>query len=189
MIRKERATKETSISLELNIDGSQQIDIETGHGFFDHMLHQLAYHAGWDLTLKAKGDLEVDDHHLIEDVALTLGSALQDAWRSRDKMQRYGQRLLPMDETLVMCALDLSGRPLSQTQLELTRESVGGLACEMVPHFFYSFAIAGAFTLHIRQVTGSNHHHIIEASFKALAHALREALTPVNREASTKGVL
>ena len=189
MIERTRKTKETEISLSLNIDGSQQIDIQTGHAFFDHMLHQLAYHAGWDMTLKASGDLDVDDHHLVEDAALVIGSALQEAWRSRTRMQRYGQRILPMDETLVLCAVDLSGRPLAKTKLRLKRESVGNLACEMVPHFFYSLAMAGMFTLHIRRITGSNTHHLVEASFKALARALREALTLAAADTSTKGVL
>lgn len=189
MIHKTRKTKETEIELSLKVHGSQVVDISTGHGFFDHMLHQLAFHGGWDLQLKAKGDLHVDDHHLVEDTALLLGTALQEAWRGIPGMTRYGQRLLPMDETLVMCALDLCGRPHSKIKLRLKREAVGGLACEMVPHFFNSLASAGAFTLHIRRITGHNHHHLIEASFKALAHALREALTPAGAQTSTKGVL
>ena len=189
MIRKERNTKETQIRLALDVDGNQKVKIHTGHGFFDHMLHQLAFHAGWDLELEAEGDLDVDDHHMVEDVALILGSALQEAWRARPGMKRYGQRILPMDETLVLCAVDLSGRPFSKTRLRLRRETVGNLATEMVPHFFSSLATAGAFTLHIRRITGHNHHHLIEASFKALARALREALTVVSQETSTKGVL
>jgi len=189
MIHKVRKTKETEIELSLNVHGTQQVNIQTGHGFFDHMLHQLAFHGGWDLDLKASGDLHIDDHHLVEDVGLILGTALQEAWRGIDGMTRYGQRLLPMDETLVMCAVDLCGRPFCKTKLKLSREAVGGLACEMVPHFFHSLAMNGAFTLHLRRVTGSNHHHLIEASFKALAYALREALTPVKKQTSTKGVL
>lgn len=189
MIEKRRETKETAIELSLNLDGNQKVDIDTGHGFFDHLIHQLAFHARWDLTLKAKGDLHVDDHHLVEDVAIVLGQALQDGWRARPGFQRYGQRLLPMDETLILCAIDLSGRPLCKTTFEFTRETVGGLALEMVPHFFLSLAMAGAFTLHIKQMDGSNHHHIVEASFKALAHAFREALTITNQETSTKGTL
>lgn len=189
MIEMSRKTKETEIRLALDVHGAQRVQIRTGHGFFDHMLHQLAFHAGWDLDLEAKGDLHIDDHHLVEDVALLLGSALQEAWRGLDGMARYGQRLLPMDETLVLCAVDLCGRPNSRIRLRLTRESVGGLACEMVPHFFHSLATTGAFTLHLRRVTGENHHHLIEASFKALAYALREALTPVAKQTSTKGSL
>lgn len=189
MINKSRKTKETEIQLTLNIHGQQQVSIQTGHGFFDHMLHQLAFHSGWDLELRASGDLHIDDHHLVEDVAILLGSALQEAWRGLDGMTRYGQRLLPMDETLVICAVDLCGRANCKVKLQLKRESVGGLACEMVPHFFHSLASAGAFTLHLRRVTGKNHHHLIEASFKALAYALREALTPVTKQTSTKGML
>ena len=190
MIHKSRKTKESDISLSLNVDGQQQVDIDTGHGFFDHMLHQLAFHAGWDLELKAVGDLFVDDHHLVEDVALVLGEALQEAWRARPGMQRYGQRLLPMDETLIMCAIDLCGRPTCILALNLTRESVGNLACEMVGHFFRSLAMSGAFCLHLRQITGENHQHLIEASFKALAYALSEALAlKPNRQTSTKGML
>ena len=189
MIEKVRTTKETQIQLKLLVDGNQKVEIQTGHPFFDHMLHQLAYHAGWDMDLQAKGDLEVDDHHLVEDVALTLGAALQEAWRGRPGMHRYGQRLLPMDESLVMAAVDLCGRPYAVVDLQLTREFVGNLATEMIPHFYHSLAVAGGFSLHLRKVTGVNHHHVVEASFKALAHALREALTITGKEASTKGVL
>lgn len=189
MIQKNRSTKETTIEMTLNVDGNQQIEIHTGHAFFDHMLHQLAFHAGWDFTLKAKGDLEVDDHHLVEDTGLLLGSCLQDVWRSRTGMMRYGMRLLPMDDTLIMCAIDLCGRPYFKSKLRLTRDAVGGLACEMVPHFFHSLAMAGQFNLHLRKVTGKNHHHIVEASFKALAYALREALNPRDGQTSTKGLL
>lgn len=189
MIQRERKTKETEITLSLDVRGSQKIEIDTGHGFFDHMLHQLAFHSGWDFSIKAIGDLHVDDHHLVEDVALTIGSALQEAWRGLPSMRRYGQRILPMDETLVMCAVDLCGRPYSVTKLDLTRESVGNLACEMVPHFFHSLAIAGALTLHVHRVTGENNHHLIEAAFKGTAQALREALSRAEGENSTKGML
>jgi len=188
MIEKRRETKETQIDLMLHPYGARNIAIDTGHPFFDHLLHQLAYHAGWDFELKAEGDLEVDDHHLVEDTALTLGAALQDAWRGLGN-RRYGQRLLPMDDALVLCAVDLGGRPYCVLELGLTREMVGGLATEMIPHFFHSLAMAGAFTLHLRKITGENHHHLIEASFKALAQALGEALTPVEGHASTKGSL
>ena len=189
-VEKHRRTKETDIRLRLNVDGTQQVRVETGHGFFDHMLHQLAYHAGWNMELTAEGDLHIDDHHLVEDTALVLGAALQETWRARGDMHRYGQRLLPMDETLVMCAIDLCGRPYCRTELGLTRESVGNLSTEMVPHFDHSLAMSGALTLHLRRVCGENHHHIIEASFKALAYACREALSPSGRPgASTKGVL
>ena len=189
MISKSRKTKETEIQIDLNVRGSQKIEVETGHGFFDHMLTQLAFHGGWDLCLKAKGDLEVDDHHLVEDVALLLGAGLQECWRSLPSFKRYGQRLLPMDDVLVLAAVDLCGRPYSKTKLKLKRETVGGLATEMVPHFFHSLAVAAAMTLHVRRITGSNHHHLIEAAFKATALALKEALATGGGEASTKGVL
>jgi imidazoleglycerol phosphate dehydratase HisB len=142
------------------------------------------------MKLKAQGDLDVDDHHLVEDVALVLGDALQEAWRGLSGMHRYGQRLLPMDESLILCAVDLSGRPYAVTELGLVRETVGNLATEMIPHFFHSLAVAGAFTLHVRKVVGSNHHHIIEGAFKALARALAEALsTSGSGTPSTKGAL
>lgn len=189
MITKSRKTKETEISLQLNVDGAQKVEVQTGHGFFDHMLHQLAFHAGWDLTLKAVGDLHVDEHHLVEDTALLLGTAIQEVWRARTGMNRYGQRLLPMDDVLIMCALDLCGRPFCKTKFRFRRESVGGLSVEMVEHFFHSLAMAGAFNLHLRRVTGKNSHHQVEAAFKALAYAFREALTPRDAAASTKGVL
>jgi len=191
-IERQRKTKETEIDLKLTVAGERRIAIESGHPFFDHLLHQLAFHAGWDMALRARGDLQVDDHHLVEDVALVLGGALQEAWRSSPGMRRYGQRLLPMDETLVLCAVDLCGRPYAVTKLKLKRESVGNLATEMVPHFFHSLAMAGAFSLHLRKITGRNHHHIIEAAFKALAYALAEALSQRAGEpgtTSTKGSL
>ncbi len=188
-IEKSRTTKETIIRLRLEVDGNQRLTLQTGLPFLDHMLQQLAFHAGWDLELECEGDLKVDDHHTVEDVALTLGAALQEAWRTRPNMHRYGQRYLPMDETLILCAVDLCGRPFADTRLDLSREYVGGMATEMVPHFFHSLAMAGAFSLHIRQLAGANHHHIIEASFKALALALREALAPGRDMLSTKGKL
>lgn len=189
MIRKQRTTKETEITLELNVDGHQQVNIQTGHAFFDHMLHQLGFHAGWDLTIQATGDLDVDDHHLVEDVAIVLGSALEDVWRSRQGMARYGMRVLPMDDALILCAIDLCGRPYFKEKLRLKREAVGGLACEMIPHFFHSLAMAGQFNLHLRRMSGSNHHHLIEGSFKALALAFREALSIRGQANSTKGQL
>ena len=189
MIVVERNTKETQISLKLKAAGDQRVAISTGLAFFDHLLHQLAFHAGWDLEIQAHGDLRVDDHHLVEDVALTLGAALQQAWRGQSSLHRYGQRLLPMDDALILCAVDLCGRPFCKTDLNLTRERVGDLACEMIPHFLHSLAMAGAFNLHLRRLDGSNHHHLIEGAFKALALALREALGPGLNQTSTKGSL
>ena len=184
-----RETKETSIELALNINGQQKVSINTGLPFFDHMLNQLATHAGWDLTLQCQGDLEVDDHHLIEDVAICLGQAFNQAWRQQGNIVRYGQRLLPMDASLLMVAVDVCGRAYAITELPFTRESLGGIGTEMWKHFFYTFAINSAITLHIKTEYFDNNHHLIEASFKGLAFALREALQITQRDNSTKGVL
>ncbi|NVK22083.1 MAG: imidazoleglycerol-phosphate dehydratase HisB [Kangiellaceae bacterium] len=184
-----RSTKETSIQLELNIYGQQKLNINTGLPFFDHMLTQLALHAGWDLDLQAQGDIEVDDHHLIEDVAICLGQALNQAWRKQPKIQRYGQRLLPMDASLILVAVDICGRPYSVTDLPFTRELVGNVATEMWKHFFYSFAINAQCSLHIKAEYFDNNHHLIEAAFKGLAFALKEALQVVDVSNSSKGVL
>ncbi|HFB66108.1 MAG TPA: imidazoleglycerol-phosphate dehydratase HisB [Aeromonadales bacterium] len=196
-----RETNETQISLKLTIDGQQHISINSGIAFFDHMLNQLAFHAGWDLELEATGDIEVDDHHLVEDVALLLGQAIEQAWRTRSSQgfNRYGKSLLPMDEALVLCALDLSGRPCCVCQLNFTREYTGKVSTEMWPHFFRSFSQTGQFTLHLQQMNGENNHHIIEAAFKATAMAFKQALasnpenTPSQNSSSTssstKGLL
>ena len=184
-----RETKETSINLSLNINGQQNVVISTGLPFFDHMLNQLATHAGWDLELKCQGDLDVDDHHLIQDVAICLGQAFNQAWRQQGKIVRYGQRLLPMDASLLMVAVDVCGRAYAITELPFTRESLGGIGTEMWKHFFYTFAINSAITLHIKTEYFDNNHHLVEASFKGLAFALREALQVSYRDNSTKGVL
>lgn len=184
-----RKTKETDIQLSLNVHGSQKINISTGIGFFDHMLEQLASHARWDLSIELKGDLEIDDHHSVEDVAICLGDALQQSWRSLDSMSRYGQRLLPMDEALILCAVDLSGRGIYAGELEFTRENLGGLSTEMFEHFFNTLAIGAGITLHIMPQYFRNNHHLAEGCFKALAYALREALNPATGDNTTKGVL
>lgn len=189
IINVNRKTKETQIDLSLNVKGNQQIKIDTGIGFFNHMLEQLASHARWDLTIKVKGDLVVDDHHTVEDVAICLGDALQQSWRSLDSMQRYGQRLLPMDEALIMCALDLSGRAYYVGELEFTRENIGSISTEMFEHFFKTLANSAAITLHIKPMYFRNNHHLVEGCFKSLAYALREALSPASGENTTKGVL
>jgi len=186
MITCTRNTKESDIRVSLDLRGSSQVKVKTDLPFFTHMLEQLGFHAGWNLDLDATAD---DAHHLIEDTALVLGEAIQKAWRALASMRRYGQCLLPMDESLILCAVDLCGRPFCVTSLELTHERVSGMETEMVPHFFRSLAMTAAITLHIRQLDGSNHHHIVEASFKALARALRHACEPLDREASTKGQL
>ncbi len=186
-----RTTKETTIDLKLNINGKQQIKINTGIAFLDHMINSLAFHAGWDLEVTASGDIEVDDHHLVEDLAMVLGEAIQQSWRQASSagFKRFGQSLLPMDETLVLCAIDLSGRPFSDTRLTFSREYTGKVSTEMWPHFFRSLSQAGQFTLHLQQMAGENNHHIIEAAFKALAIAFKQALTPALSAGSTKGSL
>jgi imidazoleglycerol phosphate dehydratase HisB len=172
-----RKTKETQIDLDLNIAGSQKIEIETGIGFFDHMLEQLANHGRWDMRLKVKGDLYVDDHHTVEDVAICIGEALQQSWRSLPSMQRYGQRLLPMDEALILAAVDVSGRGIYVGDLEFTRENIGGVST------------SAAITLHIKPQYFRNNHHLVEGCFKAVAYALREAFSPAQGDNTTKGVL
>ena len=188
-IKVSRNTKETAIELSLMVNGSQKIDINTGIGFLDHMLEQLASHARWDLSINVKGDLHIDDHHSVEDIAICLGDALQQSWRSLDSMQRYGQRLLPMDEALILCAVDLSGRGMYCGELEFSREMIGGVSTEMFEHFFNTFALAAAMTLHIQPQYYRNNHHLAEGCFKALAYALREALAPAQGDNTTKGVL
>ncbi len=189
MITVNRKTKETNIELSLNIEGSQQLDISTGIGFLDHMLEQLASHARWNLTLKVAGDLHIDDHHTVEDIAICLGDALQQSWRLLESMKRYGQRLLPMDEALILCAVDLSGRGIYVGELEFTRESINGVSTEMFEHFFNTLAMSAAITLHISPQYFRNNHHLVEGCFKAVAYALKEALSPSEGENTTKGVL
>ncbi len=188
-IKISRKTKETTIELELNIHGRQQVEIDTGIGFFNHMLEQLANHARWDLSIKVSGDLEVDDHHTVEDVAICLGDALQQSWRALDSMKRYGQRLLPMDEALIMCAVDISGRGIYAGELEFTRENIGNISTEMFEHFFNTLANNAALTLHIKPMYFRNNHHLVEGCFKAVAYALNEALTPASGQNTTKGRL
>ncbi len=184
-----RKTKETDIQLSLNIYGTQKILINTGIGFFDHMLQQLASHARWDLSIQVNGDLEVDEHHSVEDIAICLGEAFQKSWRNLDSMRRYGQRLLPMDETLIMCAIDISGRGIYIGEIEFTRENIGGVSTEMFEHFFNTLAMSAAMTLHIKPMYFRNNHHLAEGCFKAVAYALKEALSPTVGENTTKGLL
>ena len=189
-----RKTKETDIRLSLNIFGSQIININTGIGFFDHMLEQLANHARWDLDLLIDGDINVDDHHSVEDVAICLGNAFQQAWRrikddSENSFQRYGQRLLPMDEALILSAVDISGRGIYVGDLPFTREDIGGMSTEMFEHFFNTFAINAALTLHIKPFYFKNNHHLAEGCFKSVAYSLREALSVSNGNNTTKGTL
>jgi len=188
-INKSRQTKETNIVLQLTVNSaSPQVNIETGLPFFDHMLDQLASHGGWDLSLKMQADTKVDDHHGIEDVAICLGQALYEVWQSQSN-KRYGQRLLPMDESLTLVAVDLCSRGYSVTHLPFSMERLGGISTEMWEHFFYTFAINAQMNLHIRNQYFNNNHHLIEGAFKGVAYALKEALTPTEQSTTTKGVL
>ncbi|WP_395374145.1 imidazoleglycerol-phosphate dehydratase [Marinicella sp. W31] len=193
MITIKRETKETRISCGLDIRPADATvianTINTGLPFFDHMLEQLAAHAGWQLQIEMQADLEVDDHHGIEDVAICLGQALYDSWKKHSPNQRYGQRLLPMDEALTLCAVDLCGRPYAVIDLPFSQPMLGGIHTEMWEHFFYTLAINARMCLHIRNEYFRNNHHLVESAFKALAHALQEALQPRTAEKTTKGVL
>ena len=187
-----RTTKETDISLTLNLDGSGQARIDTGIGFFDHMLHGFARHGLFDLTVEVKGALEVDTHHTIEDTGIVLGNAIRQAIGDKAGIARYGFRILPMDEALILCALDLCGRPYLVYDLKLDREKVGDLETEMVREFFYAISYGAAMNLHIKQMEGTNNHHIIEGAFKAFGKALDEATRKDERISgvlSTKGSL
>jgi imidazoleglycerol-phosphate dehydratase len=187
-----RATNETDIALELDVDGSGVAEVSTGIGFFDHMLELFAHHSRFDLTLKASGDLDVDGHHTVEDIGLALGQALREALGDKRGICRYGASLLPMDEALAMVALDLSGRPFFVHDLQLAGVRVGGFEAELAPHFFRSLATQAGMTLHVRLLAGSDTHHIVEAVFKGVARALAEACAHHGRDdsvPSTKGTL
>ena len=188
----ERYTSETRIKCTLNLDGNGKADIHTGIGFFDHMMNSFARHGFFDLSLQVEGDLEVDTHHTVEDTGNVLGQAIAQAVGDKKGITRYGSQILPMDEALVMCALDLCGRPYLVCDLTLDREKVGDLETEMVREFFYAVSYGAAMNLHIRQMSGANNHHIIEAAFKAFARALDAAcaMDPrVSGVLSTKGAL
>lgn len=188
----ERKTSETDIKVIFDIDGSGKNTIATGIGFFDHMLISFARHGFFDLECFVSGDLHVDCHHTIEDVGIVIGQAIKGAIGQKKGIKRYGSFLMPMDETLVMCAVDLSGRPFLSYDVALTMERVGYMDTEMVKEFFYAVSYAAGMNLHIKLIEGSNNHHIIEAIFKAFAKALDEATMLDGRIAdvlSTKGAL
>ena len=170
-----RKTNETDIKIELNIDGTGETGIDTGIGFLDHMLNSFAKHGLFDLTVSVKGDLFVDSHHTIEDTGIALGMAIRKALGDKKGIKRYGSIMLPMDETLVLCAIDLSGRPYLVFDETFTVDQVGYFDTEMVREFFYAISYAAGMNLHIKQLNGVNNHHIIEATFKAFAKALDEA--------------
>lgn len=185
-----RRTAETEVHCTLHLDGRGEARVHTGIGFLDHMLTALARHARFDLDLRCAGDLPVDDHHSAEDCALTLGEALALAIGDKRGLARFGHAYAPLDEALARAVVDLSGRPWPQVDLGLRRERLGELACENIPHFFNSLAMAARLTLHLDVLRGQNDHHRAEAAFKALALALRAA-TRVEHDGvpSTKGVL
>lgn len=170
-----RKTKETDIFCELNLDGTGECEVNTGIGFFDHMLTAFAKHGFFDLKLTCKGDLNVDCHHTIEDCGIVLGSCIKKALSDKVGLKRYGSFLLPMDETLVLCAIDLSGRPYLNFDATFDVERVGYFDTEMVKEFFYAISYACGMNLHIKILDGSNAHHMIEAMFKGFAKALDEA--------------
>lgn len=167
-----RKTGETDIHMKLNLDGSGKTSIDTGIGFFDHMLNSFARHGLFDLEVSVRGDLEVDSHHTIEDTGIVLGQAIKEALGDKKGIRRFGECMLPMDETLLLCALDLSGRPYLQFHMPLSVPQVGGFDTEMVHEFFYAVSYAAGMNLHLKMLDGSNNHHIIEAAFKAFAKAL-----------------
>ena len=187
-----RKTKETDISMTLELDGTGIADIDTGIGFFDHMLNSFARHGLFNLDAKVDGDLYVDCHHTIEDTGIVLGQAIAQAVGDKKSMKRYGSFILPMDEALILCALDLSGRPYLQFDAQFTMDRVGDFDTEMVREFFYAVSYSAGMNIHIRQMAGVNNHHIIEAMFKAFAKALDIATQEDSRIVdvlSTKGSL
>ena len=188
-----RKTAETEITVTLDLDGTGRYDNRTGVGFFDHMLDQLARHALIDLTVRATGDLHIDDHHTVEDTGITIGQALTEALGDKTGIRRYGACLLPMDDALVRCALDLSGRPYLVWDMAMTTDKIGTFDTELVREFFQALSVHGGITLHVEALNGFNSHHIAEATFKSVARALREALETDPRMAeaipSTKGAL
>jgi len=186
-----RDTGETAIRVDLELDGSGRADVSTGVGMLDHMLHQLARHGGFDLTVQASGDLHVDAHHTSEDVAIAVGRALDDALGDRAGIARFADRTVPLDEALIQVALDLSGRPYAAIDLDFPAPMIGELPSSMARHILETVAHEGRLALHVRQLAGENEHHIIEATFKALARCLRDAVRVVEESGapSTKGTL
>lgn len=188
-----RTTAETEISVTLDLDGTGAYDNQTGVGFFDHMLDQLARHSLIDMTVRCKGDLHIDDHHTVEDVGIAIGQALAAALGDKRGIRRYGSCLLPMDDALVRCALDLSARPFLVWNVNLPTAKIGTFDTELVREFFQALATHGGITLHVDMLHGLNSHHIAEAAFKSVARALRDAVEVDPRKSgdipSTKGAL
>lgn len=188
-----RKTSETSVSVSVNLDGTGTYAIKTGVGFFDHMMEQLARHSLIDITLEAKGDLHIDDHHTVEDCGIALGQAISQALGDRKGIRRYASCDLPMDETLTRVAIDVSGRPFLIFECNYPTHKIGTFDTELVREWFQAFAMNAGITLHLENAYGLNAHHIAESSFKALARSLRDALEidprQANRIPSTKGTL
>ena len=188
-----RKTAETDIALTLNLDGNGGAEVATGVGFMDHMLTLFASHGGFDLKVTCKGDTTVDDHHSVEDVGISLGLAFKEALGAKEGITRYGNIILPMDEALILCAVDISGRSFLNYKLEIPTEKVGTFDTELVEEFFLAFTRTSGVTLHLKQLEGKNSHHIIEGTFKAFARAMRAAVSIdarfANTVPSTKGVL
>ena len=188
-----RKTAETDITLSLNLDGTGASSVDTGCGFFDHMLTLFARHGGFDLTVTCKGDTYVDDHHTVEDVGITLGKAFAEALGDKRGIRRYGDRILPMDESLILSAVDISGRGACFMELQIPTEKIGSFDTQLCEEFFIALSQNGGLNLHVRQLAGRNSHHIIEGAFKSIARSLREAVSIDERDPnaipSTKGLL
>lgn len=188
-----RSTAETNITVEINLDGTGKYDNQTGVGFFDHMLDQLSRHSLIDMTVRAKGDYHIDDHHTVEDTGIAIGQALAQALGDKKGIRRYGECHLPMDDAQVRAALDLSARPFLIWNVDFTAPKIGNFDTELVREFFQALSTHGGITLHIDQIHGFNAHHVAEAAFKAVARALRMAVETDTRMAdalpSTKGAL
>lgn len=176
LAEKTRSTKETDISVRLDLDGSGKVDVSTGLPFFDHMITQLGRHGGFDLALTAKGDLEVDAHHTVEDTGIVLGAALAEALGDKAGVRRFASYLLPLDEALIQVALDLSGRPFLVYEVETSPERIGTFDPQLAEEFFRAFVTSAGITLHLKSLSGRNGHHVLEASFKGVARALRDAV-------------
>lgn len=187
-----RTTKETDIKVSLNLDGTGKSRVNTGIGFFDHMLEGFSKHGFFDLMMEIKGDLNVDGHHSVEDSGIVLGTAIREALGDKKGIRRYGSSILPMDDALALCAVDLCGRPYFAFDCDFSVEKVGELDTELVKEFFYAVSYSAGMNLHVKMISGSNNHHMIEAIFKAFARALDEAVGKDERITdvlSTKGSL
>ncbi len=185
-----RETNETKINIQMNLDSVEKGNIDTGIGFFNHMLDLFSFHSGINLNITANGDLDVCDHHTVEDIGIVIGKCIKEALGNMKGIKRYGTFYIPMDETLAMVSLDISGRPFLHFNGEFKRDSIGGFSVEMTKEFFRAIAFNAGITLHINIMYGENDHHKIEAIFKAFGRALREAITVVGEDMpSTKGII